>query len=830
MTSTIQVDANQAFDNDPHCVDWSSWREFSNPVKPPSQQTHPSSPAGINSKSSWLDPSSAKTPPQEWTTALKIEGMHCAACALKVEETLQSIKGVLQAQVSYTANTARVRWSTDGPTPASWAQALEEVGYRASPLNNTEPQTLTVKENRLALWRMLVSGFCMMQIMMYSVPTYLAKPGEITPDMQMLLRWASWVLALPILLFACGPFWTNAWRDLKAQRISMDFPVALGIAITFLVSTWSTFSGPEMLSNDVYFDSMSMFVFFLLVGRWFELKLKEQTTGSLEALMSKMPQSAEKLMPQTGLYKRVNVSSLEVGDTIRVLASDVFPCDAKVLQGQSWVEEALLSGESKPLSKGPGDQVLAGSHNLSQTLELKVSQVGQDTRYAQIIELMMQASFNKPVMVRIADQVAKPFLWAVLMAASFCAFFWWDEGPTHALMIAVSVLIVTCPCALSLAAPVALLASAGNLARRGIYIRNLHSLEVLAKTQTVLFDKTGTLTQDKQSIEQIITPSGSVDLPNIEPQQLQALQCALGLAQTSWHPVSRILTSDLSLKLGLNEPDRQRASFSTWFTDIQEISGQGLHAQGQLLSSLHPLAPHSSSGRPLSKIYRLGSLSFCSSLIAPSTIPDQALNAHVHLAGPDGWMASFILSEDIREDAQRTLIQLQSMSKAVFLLSGDRLAAVSQVAEQIGLNPEHQTAQMSPADKLEFVSSRQALGEVVATVGDGFNDLPAMGKTDVSIAFGKAIPITQARADVVVLSEKLWAVPVLLALSQKTMTIIRHNLLWAALYNLLCVPLAVMGYFPAWAAGLGMATSSLWVVFHASQLAKESAIIVPTQS
>ena len=784
-------------------VDWSAWREFSSALRP---STEPKSQS-----------------PQEWSTPLRIDGMHCAACALRVENTLRALAGVLDAQVNFSANTARVHWAAGASTPLAWVQALEKEGYRASRLQDQgspQPQAAKVKESRLALWRMLVSGFCMMQIMMYAVPTYLATPGDIPPDMELLLRWASWVLALPVLLFACGPFWKSAWRDLQEGHISMDLPVAMGIAITFAVSSWATFNGPAGLNTQVYFDSMSMFVFFLLVGRWFELKLREQTTGSLEALMNKMPQMADKLTP-AGLFKRVHVSALEIGDTIRVLATEVFPCDAQVLQGESWVEEALLTGESKPIAKGPGKDVLAGSHNLSQTLQLRVTKLGQDTRYAQIIELMLEASFSKPRMVKIADQVAKPFLLAVLVAAFICAAYWWESGAAHALMVAVSVLIVTCPCALSLAAPVALLASAGNLARHGIYVRNLHSLEVLAKTQTVVFDKTGTLTQDQQSIEHVYTPSGEIDFALPSTIQLQALHLTLGLAQSSWHPLSRTLLRDLSLKLALSATGEDLQSFAARLGNIRETSGQGLEGD-RLIPDWSGLEGVSST-----KTYRLGSLAFCTALVSEPDMKQAAHLAQVHLVGPSGWMASFVLSEDIRHDAQKTLSQLRSTGQNVFVLSGDSSAALAQVADQIGFGKGMVHSRMSPADKLSFVSDLQRGGDVVATVGDGFNDLPAMAKTDVSIAFGKAIPITQARADVVVLSDELWAVPLLLALSQKTMTVIRQNLVWAGLYNLICVPLAVMGLFPSWAAGLGMAASSLWVVFHASQLAKERALIHP---
>ena len=799
-STLFDVDAQELHARDlaQDAVDWAAWRDFSKAIKLPDGST--------------------PSPSREWSTALRVEGMHCAACAIRVENTLTAIPGVLNAQVNFSANTARVHWATGAGTPLQWAQTLASAGYRATPLQAQEPQANQVKESRLALWRMLVSGFCMMQIMMYSVPTYLAQPGDITPDMELLLRWASWVLVLPVLLFACGPFWKSAWRDAQERHISMDLPVALGIVITFVVSSWATFSGPTLLHTAVYFDSLSMFVFFLLVGRWFELKLREKTTGSLEALMSKMPQTVEKITPN-GLYKRVNVSALKVGDVIRVKATEVFPCDAQVLQGESWVEEALLNGESKPIAKNPGQDVLAGSHNLSQALELRVTRLGPDTRYAQIIDLMLEASFSKPRMVKVADQVAKPFLFSVLVAAFICAAYWWDQGPAHALMIAVSVLIVTCPCALSLAAPVALLASAGNLARHGIYIRNLHSLEVLAKTQTVVFDKTGTLTQDRQTIERVYTPEGLLDWAQMTPSQQLALETTIGLAQSSWHPLSRTLFKDLSLQLGLSAQEAQPLHLLARLGKVREVSGQGLEADSRTEGLKNSALPAS---------LRLGSLEFCEAWAAPAAMDPVARNAQVHLFAPKSWMASFVMSENIRSDAYATLAQLQAMNKKTYLLSGDLSQAVDQVAQHLGFDKDTVHSRMNPADKLRFVSDLQHTGEVVATVGDGFNDLPAMAKTDVSIAFGKAIPITQARADVVVLSDQLWAVPQLLALSKKTMTVIHQNLLWAGLYNLTCVPLAVMGLFPPWAAGLGMAASSLWVVFHASQLAQDRALIEST--
>ena len=755
-----------------------------------------------------------------WESQVVVGGMHCAACSVTVEDVLRQVPGVQGASVSASGQRATVQWLAGRVLPSGWMGAVVGSGYQVVPANDAFANTQRKAQNRKALWRWLVAGLCMMQVMMYAYPAYTARAGDLSAEMEALLRWASWVLTLPVVFFSCGGFFRSAWNDVTHRRIGMDLPVALGIAVTFAVSTAGTFEPDGIFGREVYFDSLTMFVFFLLSGRWLELRLRARTAGALEAVMNRMPEGAER-QAADGTLERVAVRRIGVGDLLRVQSGQSFAADGVVEQGASSVDEALLTGESRPLRREIGSEVLAGSFTLGATLWVRVQRVAGNTRYAQIVALMEAASATKPTLALLADRLAKPFLLGVMLSAAGAALWWWDRDPERALMVAVSVLVVTCPCALSLATPVAMLAAAGRLARGGVLVQHLQSLESLAGVDRVVFDKTGTLTQDRQTIERILTPSGEVDYANITANQRQALLCALGLSQSSWHPVSRTLMADLSFKLALTDTDNAMVSDGTGFNSIREFAGQGLEGEGHLMG-LSAQTP-----APMNTPYRLGSLEFCASLSPPPFIPYGAQNAQVHLVGPSGWMASFVLSEDIRADAQKTLTQLHSMNNAVFLLSGDRQTAVTHVAQQIGLEAACVHSRMSPRDKLDFVATRQALGEVVATVGDGFNDLPAMAKTDVSIAFGKAIPITQSRADVVVLSEELWAVPLLLALSQKTMTIIRQNLLWAALYNFTCVPLAVMGYFPAWAAGLGMAASSLWVVFHASQLAKDRTLITP---
>ncbi len=471
-----------------------------------------------------------KDHPDQLESSVAVEGMHCAACSLTVEQALLGVPGVVAASVSAGSQRAQVTWRPAQVRPSAWMQAVVAAGYRLVPLQDTGARARRQNHTRQALWRWGVAGLGMMQVMMYAYPAYIAQPGEIPGELEQLLRWASWVITLPVLLFSCGPFFQQAWGDLRQRRVSMDLPVALGIAITFGISTVGTFEPLGPFGREVYFDSLTMFVFFLLSGRWLELRLRDRTAGALEALISRLPDGVERERAD-GSFERVAARRVAAGDVLRVRAGETFVADALVLDGDTQVDEALLTGESQPVRRGPGASVVAGSHNLSGTVRVRVLRTGAATRFAQIVSLMASAAASKPAAGRLADALARPFLLAVLAAAALAAAWNWGQGPAHALMVAVAVLVVTCPCALSLAAPAALLASAGALARRGIWVRRLQALEVLARVDTVVFDKTGTLTEEAMRVAAIHTRTG------VTPQQ--ALAMAGALARHSLHPVSR---------------------------------------------------------------------------------------------------------------------------------------------------------------------------------------------------------------------------------------------------------------------------------------------------
>lgn len=735
------------------------------------------------------------SPAGAWESHVVIGGMHCAACALTIEDALRAVPGVAQADVSAATQRARVVWQPGQVQPSQWLAAVRTAGYSALPAMDTLAREQRQREHRKALWRWLLSGFCMMQIMMYAWPAYIAEPGDLTQEMETLLRWASWVITLPMVLFACGPFFTSALRDIRQRRVSMDLPVALGMAITFVVSTAGTFDPTGLFGREVFFDSLSMFVFFLLTGRWLELRLRDRTAGSLEAVMNRLPESVER-RSASGAFERVAVRRLAVGDVVQVLPGEAFPADGCITRGGTLADEALLTGESTPVPRPQGSHVTAGSYNLQSVVEMCVEGIGQSTRFAQIVALMESASLQKPRLAQVADRVARPFLVMVLVAAVLAAVWWWPTDPGHALMVAVSVLIVTCPCALSLATPVAMLSAAGTLARNGVLVRNLQGLEALAEIDTVVFDKTGTLTRDGMVVRAVHTQR--------QLTSADALALAAALARQSLHPVSRALVSAA----------QDATALARWhLTEVQEISGYGLTAQ--LCDTQGVL--------PVCRVL-LGSPRHAQQPSVALDLPgDDAFTQQVVLAWQRGdaapvELARFDLSEDLRSDAAAAVQVLRASGIAVQLLSGDRAPAVERIAAQAGI--EQWRGDCTPQDKLAALQALQARGQRVAMVGDGLNDGPVLAGAHVSFAFGRAVPLAQSRSDFVVLGSSLSLIAQSVVLARRTLRIVRQNLWWAAGYNALSVPLAIAGYMPAWLAGLGMALSSLLVVLNAARLSR----------
>lgn len=736
-----------------------------------------------------LKPAGPSASAELWESQVLVRGMHCAACSLMLEQALLASPGVVSAKVSAATQRASVVWSPARTRPSQWLLAPQASGYSLAPALDTLASDALRKDARLALWRWLVAGFCMMQVMMYAYPAYITEPGEITPDIQQLLRLASWLLTLPVLLFSSKPFFANALRDLRQRSISMDLPVALGILITFVVSSAATFEPQGWWSAEVYFDSLTMFVFFLLTGRWLEQRLRMRTTGALDSLLQRLPDSVER-QGLGGAFERVPARKLKIGDVLRVLPGQAFPADGTIVLGQTHVDEALLTGESRPVARSLGAAVMAGSFNLSAAVHVQVQQLGQHTRYASIVSLMQRAALDKPRLAQLADRIARPFLWLVLLAAAGAAAYWWPTDPARAVMAAVAVLIVTCPCALSLATPTAMLTSAGQLARQGVLVRRLQALEVLADIDTVVFDKTGTLTQARMGLRHIAVRPGL--------DRATALALAAGLARHSLHPLSRALSQ------------ASDAADVATLSHVTEHAGMGISAR----------SADASAGE-----LRLGSAAFCG--VAANRDADAASSTtagpQVFLADASGWLARFDFDELARPEAADAVRKLREAGLQVRMLSGDGPAAVRRMALQLGIDAEHAVAQCTPQDKLAQLQALQQRGHRVMMVGDGMNDGPVLARADVSVALGDAVPLAQAQSDFIMAGHQLQHLASLPALARRTLAIVKQNLAWAAAYNALCVPLALMGYLPAWLAGLGMALSSLLVLANAARLSREAA-------
>ena len=705
-------------------------------------------------------------------SALQVSGMTCAACSSLVEAALMRTDGVSQAQVSAASHRASVRWDPARTRPSALVAAVRAAGYDAVPDAAAPARELRRAERRQALWRLFVAAFCAMQVMMLATPGYVAGPGELAPDLRQLFNWGGWVLSLPVLVFAAGPFFGGAWQALRRWRIGMDVPVSLGLMVAFVASTGATFDPGGAFGHEVYFDSLAMFVSFLLGARFLEMRTRHRAADELEGTLALMPPSAWR-EGAGGTVEQVSVHRLRPGDIVRVPLGETFPADGPLLAGTTQADEALLSGESTPVPKRPGDPLVAGSRNLGAPVRQRVERVGTDTRLERIVSLMRQAATQRPESVRLVDRWAGPFLWAVLVLAAGTAAVWSLIDPVHALPAAVAVLIVTCPCALSLAVPSTLVAAAGGLAHRGVLLQRLDALETLVRIDHLFIDKTGTLTTSQLQIAAVrVAPQALLDEP-----ALRAV--AAGLARWSSHPVAVALQAAAEPAAALK--------------DVQELVGQGLSGQD-------------SDARRWTLTQRGAD--------APAWV-----GAARSVLSADGVpQAAFDLVEVLRPGAAGAVAQLQAEGLRLTLLSGDAPDRVQALAQRLGLTQWRASA--TPDEKLAAAAAAQRAGQCVAMVGDGVNDAPVMARADLSLAMGQGALAARAQADVVIMSGDWGDLLRARATARRSLRIVRQNLVWAASYNALGIPLAMGGWLPPWAAGLGMALSSLVVVVNASRAAR----------
>ena len=684
---------------------------------------------------------------------LVISGISCAACAWLIEHRLSQLKHVLSVNLNLTTHRLMVRWLDDEIKLSQILEEIHQLGYQAHPFSATQAEQQRVQESKTAFRRLIVAGFATMQVMMLAVPLYIGELRGILAQYEVFIRAASMLFATVVVLYSARPFFSAAIRDLKSRHLTMDVPVSIAILLAYFASVWSTVNrGPE-----IYFDSVCMFTFFLLTGRFFEMRARHRMTRAGNNLLDLMPSVATKSTPEGDIV--IPSSDIQVGDLLIIKPGQKIPADGIVESGISAVDEAALTGEYLPIDKTQGDPLIGGTHNVESQILMRVTATGADAELNTIMRLMDRAQQEKPAIAIFADKVASRFVAAVLIIASGIGITWWFIDPSQAFWITLAVLVVTCPCALSLATPTALTAATASLREQGFLISKGHVLEGLNQIDRIVFDKTGTLTRGELSLEESI-PAGN----DIALSAQQALQIAASLEQYSNHPIARAFDTPSHLVID----------------DIEQVSAQGVKGY---LSGLE--------GRADGIQWLL-------------------------LADEQQPLYWFALSDTLRQGAGNTIKQLKHWGIKVSILTGDPSSQVEAVAQALGITDVHKG--LSPAQKLEIASAWQQQGERLMMVGDGINDVPTLARADIAVAIGQASDLTKTNADAVITNNSLATLLYAITKGKKSNRIIRQNIYWALLYNILALPLAAAGFIPPWAAAIGMSISSLIVVGNALRL------------
>ncbi|MEM9304141.1 MAG: heavy metal translocating P-type ATPase [Pseudomonadota bacterium] len=698
-----------------------------------------------------------------------VPNVKCAACSWLIESVLGDLPGVVELSVN--PATARLRAVYRDPLALSeFLARLDSLGYRPQPLTPDAVLSAQRAERSSALRRIVVAGLGMMQVMMYAIALYAGYFEGMDNATRDFFRLFSAIVATPVVWYAGWPFFAGAWRGLRTLRPGMDLPVSLAIGGAYLASAWNTFTG----GREVYFDSAVMFIFFLSLARWVEMRLRHQAFELGYAAGEELPQHALRWTGER--WEPVALAELTPGDRIRVAAGETVPADGVLLAAAAQVDESLLTGESRPVPKHHGDELIAGSLLLDETIELELVRTGRDTLLSSIRRLLERARATRPRQLAAADRLAGFLVIGILVVAGATAVFWSQVAPERAFEIALAVLVITCPCALSLATPSALSAATTALLRRGILVVNTSALETLARVSRVFLDKTGTLTTGEMSVFRCdLEPGTDID-------ETEAHAIAAALERGFSHPIA--------------------AAFRPF--DDQRETGRVRNEPGQGIE-----------GTVDGTKWRLGRAGFACWQASQSMIDDA--QGIVVLANEQGPVARFEFTETPRADADQTL---RALDVPVTLLSGDAPEPVNALARQLGIDEAFD--RQSPADKLLRVRKAQDEGGTVAMVGDGSNDAPVLAGADVSIALGKGSAMAGRQADVLLLGERLGAVAEAIDTARQTRRVVRQNLTWALGYNLLAVPAAAAGLIPPWAAAIGMSLSSLFVVLNSLRLSRRS--------
>ncbi|WP_028025554.1 heavy metal translocating P-type ATPase [Enterovibrio calviensis] len=698
---------------------------------------------------------------------LSVDGVSCAACAWLIEKQISAQDGVSRIQVNTTTNRATLRWDPTQVKLSTLLSKIHGLGYKAAPFEADNQEAQYHRTMKQYLYKLGVAGLATMQVMMLAIAMYFEVFGDMDESFRNYFRWVSLIFATPVLLYSAMPFYINAWRNLKARTLGMDVPVSIALLFAYFASLYATVTGV----GEVFFESIAMFTFFLLVGRFLEMRARRTAAAASANLLKLIPRLAT-----LDSGEQIPAKSLTVGHIVRVLPGEPFPADGVITEGVTTVDESMLTGESMPEARESGHLVYAGTLNIDGNVNVKVTAEKKDSLIAHIVQLQDEAQLAKPRVAQIADIVARYFVAAILVISALTWWYWQSHRPDDAFWIMLSVLVATCPCALSLATPTALTCSTSTFGRLGILLRRGHVFETLTKINRVIIDKTGTLTEGN------VTLSDNATYANLSSQE--ALGIAAALESYANHPIAEAFHG---------------VTVTDGVTQVENVIGEGLK------------------GKYLDKEWRIGKPEFA------LTNPNEAatVDHQIWLSCEGQKIASFQLVDPIRQSSKTLIDKFHEAGIAVTMLTGDNSKTAESVAKQLGI--DELVSGVSPQGKLDYLNALSK-DQITMMIGDGVNDAPVLAGAHLSVAMGGGTDVAKASADMVLLGDDLTKLLDARHLAGFTQKIIRQNLAWALGYNLIILPLAVMGFVAPYIAVAGMSGSSVIVVTNSLRLFKKDLI------
>lgn len=696
---------------------------------------------------------------------LSLEGVSCAACAWLIEKQLVNQSGVLSIRVNTTTNRAILAWDKTQAKLSDLLATVHQLGYKAAPFEADQQEASYHRAMKQYLYRLGIAGLATMQVMMLAVALYLEVFGDLDAEFKQYFRVVSLIFATPVLLYSALPFYLNAWRSLKGRTLGMDVPVSIALIFAYVASLVATVTE----QGEVFFESITMFTFFLLLGRFLEMRARRKAAAASANLLKLIPSMATKLDGT-----QVPVKTLTIGDQVRVLPGEHVPADGIILKGRVHIDESMLTGESIPVVKKQGDTVFAGTLNGEESFELEVNTSKANSMISNIVRLQDEAQMSKPKIAQVADVVARYFVAVILIVAACTWAYWHQTKPEDAFWIMLAVLVATCPCALSLATPTAITCATSRMGNLGILLRKGHVFETLCKVNHLVVDKTGTLTEGNIQIDRTEVTSNHFS-------EEECLAIAASLENHANHPIAKAFKA-----------------FADKTIEVDQVENK----IGFGIVGLYK-------GQPC----KIGSANFVLGQEVESKQPC------VYLSVNDYHVATFYYHDPIREQSQILISKLEEAGIKTTLLTGDSLNNAQPVANAMGI--ESVVASASPQEKLEFLSTLKD-HEVSLMIGDGINDAPTLAGAHLSVAMGGGADVAKSSADMVLLGDKLDKLIEARLLALKTRKIIRENLAWSLGYNLLILPLAVAGLVAPYIAVVGMSASSIIVVTNSLRLLKEN--------